>query len=161
MGETSRRKRARSEFIALSLARAELQRGEVRVAGDHLEKVKEGLDRAAGIVRQVLAQSDPAKATRVPVDLNQVLRETEEFVQSRKEFAAIAFGLELAREPLLVSASPVMLGQVAVNLILNACEAQPRGGEVRVSSRREGTMSRPSVVSALPCTTRAKPPITT
>ena len=33
--------------------------------------------------------------------------------------------------------SPVMLGQVAVNLILNACEAQPRGGEVRVSSRRE------------------------
>ena len=67
-----------------------------------------------------------------------MLRETEEFVQSRREFAAIAFGLELAKEPLLVSASPVMLGQVAVNLILNACEAQPRGGEVRVSSRREG-----------------------
>ncbi len=122
----------------LSLARTELNRGEFRVAGEHLEKVKEGLERAAGIVRQVLAQSDPAKATHVPVDLNQVLRETEEFVQSRREFAAIAFGLELAKEPLLVSASPVMLGQVAVNLILNACEAQPRGGEVRVSSRREG-----------------------
>ncbi len=122
----------------LSLARTELDRGDVGLAGEHLERVKEGLDRAAGIVRQVLAQSDPAKATRLPVDLNQVLRETEEFVQSRKEFAAIAFGLELAGEPLLVSASPVMLGQVAVNLILNACEAQPRGGEVRVSSRREG-----------------------
>jgi signal transduction histidine kinase len=31
-----------------------------------------------------------------------------------------------------------MLGQVAVNLILNACEAQPEGGEVLVSTRREG-----------------------
>jgi len=30
-----------------------------------------------------------------------------------------------------------MLGQVAVNLILNACEAQPNGGEMVVSSRSE------------------------
>jgi two-component system sensor kinase FixL len=31
-----------------------------------------------------------------------------------------------------------MLGQVAINLILNACEVQPEKGEVRVASRREG-----------------------
>jgi signal transduction histidine kinase len=30
-----------------------------------------------------------------------------------------------------------MLGQVALNLVVNACEAQPGGGEVRVSSRRD------------------------
>ena len=59
----------------LSLARTELNRGEFRVAGEHLEKVKEGLDGAAGIVRQVLAHSDPAKATRVPVDLTTPLGE--------------------------------------------------------------------------------------
>ncbi len=34
--------------------------------------------------------------------------------------------------------NPVMLGQVAMNLIVNACEAQPGQGEVRVVSRREG-----------------------
>jgi len=122
----------------LSLARAALGRGEAEAAAEHLGRVKEGLDRAAGIVRQVLAHSDPATAPRSAVDLNQVLRETEEFVRSRKEFSVIAFGLDLAGDPLLVRASPVMLGQVAVNLILNACEAQPEGGEVTVSSRREG-----------------------
>jgi signal transduction histidine kinase len=37
-----------------------------------------------------------------------------------------------------VEGSPIMLGQVAMNLIVNACEAQPQGGEVVVSSRRDG-----------------------
>jgi signal transduction histidine kinase len=122
----------------LSLARTELQRGNSQAAAENLARAREGLDRAAGIVHQVLAQSDPAKAPWVTVDLNDVLRETEEFLQSRKEFAGVTFGLELDRTPLLVRGNPVMLGQVAVNLVLNACEAQPRGGEVRICSRREG-----------------------
>jgi C4-dicarboxylate-specific signal transduction histidine kinase len=134
----------------LSLARSELQRGRTAEAAEHLARVKEGLDRAAGIVRQVLAQSDPAKAPRVPVDLNQVLRETGEFVRSRKEFDAITFTLNLAEGPLLVRGSPVMLGQVAVNLILNACEAQPSGGEVRVLSRREGAHAVAEIVDRGP-----------
>ncbi|MFI5006233.1 MAG: sensor histidine kinase [Solirubrobacterales bacterium] len=134
----------------LSLARSELQRGRTVEAAEHLARVKEGLDRAAGIVRQVLAQSDPAKAPRVPVDLNQVLRETGEFVRSRKEFDAITFTLNLAEGPLLVRGSPVMLGQVAVNLILNACEAQPSGGEVRVISRREGAHAVAEIVDRGP-----------
>jgi len=122
----------------LSLARTDLQRGNAAAAAENLTRARVGLDRAAGIVHQVLAQSDPAKAPWVTVDLNEVLRETEEFLQSRKEFAGVTFGLELDRAPLLVRGNPVMLGQVAVNLVLNACEAQPCGGEVRIRSRREG-----------------------
>jgi len=122
----------------LSLARSELQRGRTDAAAEHLGRAREGLDRAAGIVHQVLGQSDPAKAPWVTVDLNQVLRESEEFLESRKEFAGVSFGLDLDRTPLLVRGNPVMLAQVAVNLILNACEAQPRGGEVRIRSQRVG-----------------------
>jgi signal transduction histidine kinase len=122
----------------LSLARSELQQGKPDAAAEHLGRAREGLDRAAGIVHQVLGQSDPAKAPWVTVDLNQVLRETEEFLESRKEFAGVSFGLELDRTPLLVRGNPVMLAQVAVNLILNACEAQPRGGEVRIRAQRVG-----------------------
>jgi signal transduction histidine kinase len=122
----------------LSLARSELERGATAAAAEHLGRAREGLDRAAGIVHQVLGQSDPAKAPWVTVDLNQILRETEEFLESRKEFAGVSFGLELERSPLLVRGNPVMLAQVAVNLILNACEAQPRGGEVRIRAQRVG-----------------------
>jgi signal transduction histidine kinase len=120
----------------LVLAREALLRGDVPGATRHLASVKEGLDRAAGIVRGVLAHADPAKAPLLPLDLVQVLRESAQFMASRKEFGEVRFAVELGDSPLLVRGSPVMLGQVAVNLILNACEAQPRGGEVRVSARR-------------------------
>jgi signal transduction histidine kinase len=122
----------------LTLAREALARGDVEAASRHVGSVRQGLERAAGIVRQVLAHADPAKAPRTPVDLNQVLNETEAFVESRKEFAHVAFALDLSPEPLLVRGNPVMLGQVATNLIVNACEVQPGRGEVRLSSRREG-----------------------
>ena len=122
----------------LTLAREALARGDVEAAAHHVGSVRQGLERAAGIVRQVLAHADPAKAPRTPVDLNQVLRETEEFVKSRKEFRHVSFVLDLPGTPLVVRGNPVMLGQVATNLIVNACEVQPGQGEVRLCARREG-----------------------
>jgi signal transduction histidine kinase len=119
----------------LSLARGALERGDVESARRRLESVRQGLDRAALVVRQVLANADPAKAPRAPLDLNQVLRESAEFVRSRPEFAAVRFEIALEEAPLMVEGNPIMLGQVALNLLVNACEAQPQGGEVRLSSR--------------------------
>jgi signal transduction histidine kinase len=119
----------------LSLARGALERGDVESARRRLEGVRQGLDRAALVVRQVLAHADPAKAPRTTVDLNRVLAESTEFVRSRPEFASVRFESALAESPLTVEGNPIMLGQVALNLIVNACEAQPGGGEVRVSSR--------------------------
>ncbi len=119
----------------LTLGRDALARGDAAAASRHLGAVKQGLDRAAAIVRQVLAHADPAKAPKTPVDLNDVLRETTGFVRSRKEFSHIRFELALAEGPQLEHGNPVMQGQIATNLIVNACEAQPGGGEVRVGSR--------------------------
>jgi signal transduction histidine kinase len=121
----------------LTLARESLARGDAAATERHLGNVKEGLDRAAAFVRQVLAHADPGLTPLTPVDLREVLRESGQFMASRKEFGGVRFALELAEAPLLVRGSSVMLGQVAVNLILNACEAQPKGGEVTVSARRE------------------------
>jgi signal transduction histidine kinase len=117
----------------LSLARDALERGDLDAARRRLDGVRQGLDRAALVVRQVLAQSDSARAPRGPVDMARVLAETVEFVGSRPEFSRVRFETALAGAPLLVEGNAVMLGQVALNIIVNACEAQPQGGEVRVS----------------------------
>jgi len=122
----------------LSLAERALEGGSREETREHVGRIREGLDRVAGTVRQVLAHADPAHAPQTELDLNDVLRETGEFVRSRKEFDQIDFRIDLAAGPLPVHGNSTMLGQVAVNLILNACEAQPEGGEVEVRSRREG-----------------------
>jgi two-component system C4-dicarboxylate transport sensor histidine kinase DctB len=121
----------------LSLAREDLAQGDASAARGRLDRVQEGIDRVAGIVRQVLAHADPAAAPQSPVEVRSVLEQTVEFVRSRGEFGGIDFGLDVDESPLVVRGSPVMLGQVALNLVLNACEAQPAGGEVKVRAWRE------------------------
>jgi len=122
----------------LSLARDALARGDVDATGRRLDGVRQGLDRAALVVRQALAHADPARSPRAAFDLARVLADTTEFVRSRGEFDRIGFETRLPETPLVVTGSPIMLGQVATNLILNACEAQPDGGQVEVSARKEG-----------------------
>jgi signal transduction histidine kinase len=121
----------------LSLARGDLARGDASSALRRLDGAQEGLRRAGDIVRQVLQHADPASAPRTVIDVNAALRQAVEFVRSRPEFAAIRFEEDLSPSALGVQASPALLGQVFLNLLLNACEAQPGGGEVRIGTRRE------------------------
>jgi len=122
----------------LSLARGDLARGDVDSALRRLEGAQEGLRRAGDIVRQVLQHADPARAPRTVLDLNAVLRQTLEFVRSRPEFQTFRFDEDLSPQRLGVQGSQALLGQVFLNLLLNACEAQPSGGEVRIGTRRDG-----------------------
>jgi signal transduction histidine kinase len=121
----------------LGLAREDLAKGDAASARRRMDGIQEGLQRAVSIVRQVLAHADPSGAPLVPLDLSEVLRQSADFVRTRPEFAAIRFDLKIPDGPLSVRGSSAMLGQVFLNLLLNACEAQPRGGEVLVEVRRE------------------------
>lgn len=122
----------------LSLARDALGRGATEAASVHVDRVREGLDRAAGVVRQVLAHADPATAPSTPVDLNEVLLNALEFVRTRDQFSGVEFAHDTDHRPLEVRGNATMLGQLFLNLLLNACEAQPGRGEVLVRTRVDG-----------------------
>jgi signal transduction histidine kinase len=122
----------------LSLARSDLARGDLEKAARRLDGVREGMERIAGIVRQVLAQADPADAEGSPVDLGGLVGQTLEFLRTRREFETVEVSKDLPTEPVIVQGNPVTLGQVLLNVVLNACEAQPARGEVRVTLRGDG-----------------------
>jgi signal transduction histidine kinase len=106
----------------------------------------EGMSNYLRLAREALERGQPAAADHAQgsatpgtaADLNEILSHSVAFVRSREEFSAIRFDLDLAPDGATVQGSPVMLGQVFLNLLLNACEAQPGGGQISVRSRSNG-----------------------
>jgi signal transduction histidine kinase len=143
----------------LALARTHLGAGDSAALRRDLDLVRQGLERAAGIVRQVLDRASRADAPQTAVELTAVVQQAVDFVRSWPEFRGIDFQVEPPEGPLLVWGRPVMLGQVLLNLLRNACEAQPRGGEVRVKAVRQGTEGRIEVADrgpGVPASDRAR-----
>jgi signal transduction histidine kinase len=120
-----------SNYIVL--ASEALERSDVSAARRHLAGVRSGLEAAAGVVRQILMHADPAVAPRAALGLGETVMQAVDLVRSRAEFETIRFQCDVPAAGPAVMGNQVLLGQVFLNLALNACEAQPRGGEVRVA----------------------------
>ncbi len=124
-----------SNYLALLEAdlRSGANEGSVELAG----RVREGLDRVAGIIRQILNFADPGSAPHASLDLNDILEETTAFVRSNPSFRQIEVVLRRSQGDLPILGNRVTLGQLFLNLLINACQAQPDGGQVQVASSRE------------------------
>jgi signal transduction histidine kinase len=121
----------------LHLADEDLRREDLPAAARHLHGVEKGLHAAASIVRRVLAHADPSAPPQEAVDVKGILAQSAEWVRSRTQFRDIQFVVDLSGDGQLVRGNEIQLSQVFLNLLLNACEVQPDGGEVRVACRRE------------------------
>jgi signal transduction histidine kinase len=121
----------------LSLLEDDLRSGQTQGCLELTAGVREGLNRAAGITRQVLALSDPGRSPKQPVLLNDVVKETFDFVKSNPAFRHVRLQMDDYPHPLLIRGNPITLGQVVLNLILNACEYQGQGGEVTLELRND------------------------
>lgn len=122
----------------LSLLEEDLKMGETREADLLLSRAREGLERIAGIVRQVLHFADPGRSPKTLLDLREVVERTLDFVRSNPAFRHLAVHQEIPGEPLPVLGNAITLGQLLLNLLLNACQVQPEGGEVTVAAHTEG-----------------------
>ncbi len=126
----------------LALLEEDLERGETAQAAGLVPRVREGLERIAGIVRQVLRFGDPGRAPRRPVDLDGVARDTLELVRADRRFQGVVFEADLGLGPKHpVEGNPTTLGQLVLNLVLNACQAQPEGGEVAIFTERRNSQA--------------------
>ena len=99
---------------------------------EDLDMVKLGFERIKAIVLRLRAFYRPAGEEMEPTDINGVVERVLALLGHQLSLGQIEVKTEVAEQELLVLGSAGQLEQVLVNLVLNAQEAMPEGGELMV-----------------------------
>ena len=101
-----------------------------RIATEHIVEASE---RAAGLTRQLLAFGRRQVMQTRDVDLNDLVASLAKMVQ-RVLGEDVNLQLQLSARPICVHADPGLIDQVLMNLVLNARDAMPDGGLLRIDT---------------------------
>jgi len=103
---------------------------------EYFSEIMEASERAASLTRQLLAFSRRSVVAPQLLDLNQVVLENEKML-SRMIGEEVEMVVELADDLRPVQADPGLIGQVLMNLAINARDAMPRGGRLLLGTRNQ------------------------
>ena len=99
----------------------------------HLKGIEEYIKSAAELTRQLLGLARGGKYEVVPADLNEIIRRSVDmFGRTRKE---ITIYTKLDPQLWVVEIDRTQIEQVLLNLLVNAWQAMPAGGQITVESR--------------------------
>jgi PAS domain S-box-containing protein len=99
----------------------------------HLETIRSAAERAAGLTRQLLIFSRRQTVQPVVLDINDVVKDLDKMLRrliDENIEMTIAPGKEIGR----VKADPGYVGQVLMNLVVNARDAMPNGGQLTIAT---------------------------
>jgi signal transduction histidine kinase len=99
--------------------------------------IKSEAERITAIIRQLLDFARRNTPQRKCVDLNEVIRRTQELLQPIAEKRNCTLRIESHVSPLMMQVDAGQMQQLFTNLLVNAGEAMPQGGPVEVVICRE------------------------
>lgn len=149
--------------LAVILARVQLLQLGLRTGkppdGDKLARtlgaIEEQALRASKIIDNLSSFARPRPPELAPVDPDEMIREVLTHLGERFEAARVAVELDVAPDVGTIVADRAQLQTALAQLLLNALEAMPEGGHVRVRARRNGASVELSVADDGPGVARA------
>jgi two-component system cell cycle sensor histidine kinase/response regulator CckA len=102
-------------------------------------EVRRVADRASALTQQLLAFSRRQALVAHTVDINQVLSQMEDLI---RRLIGPEIRLEISMEPglAMISADNQQIGQALMNLVVNARDAMPGGGTLRIATETSSSV---------------------
>jgi two-component system cell cycle sensor histidine kinase/response regulator CckA len=130
-----------NNLLAIIVNYADLMADEVTPAGARdLARIRDAADRAGALTSQLLlfAKREPTQVETV--ELNAVVTDAQELL-SRSIGGRIRLTCRTHPDPITVRANRGRLDQILMNLVINARDAMPDGGDVVITTGRTETPS--------------------
>ncbi len=104
------------------------------------------VDRLRGILTDFLQFAGQVRIEPVPADLNQVVSELADFFMPQAQQQGVRLRIDLAPGPVTASLDVPHIKQAILNLMLNAVQAMPGGGELILrTTRQQGPDKKPEL----------------
>ncbi len=113
------------------ISRRDATQDEVR---DYVKRIEKEIERINRIVRELLNFARPSKLEVQEVDINQIIEETLSLLSYQKSFKNIETRLSLQPNLPGVYGNESQLSQVMINIIMNAVDAMPEGGILKIET---------------------------
>jgi PAS domain S-box-containing protein len=98
-------------------------------------------NRITNLIKHLLIFSRPAKFARQPVDINALIREVLDLFVHQKIMENVEVQARLSDRLPRLRVEPTLMRQVFLNLLINACQAMPDGGPLRIATSIERSQS--------------------
>jgi two-component system NtrC family sensor kinase len=101
---------------------------------DYLKRIEKEIERINRIVRELLDFARPSKFEIREVEINQVVKNAISLLSYQKNFKNVETQLELQSDLPMVKGDETQISQVFINIILNAIDAMPNGGILKIQT---------------------------
>ena len=101
---------------------------------DYLKRIVKDIERINRIVRELLDFARPSKFEIKDVEINKVIESALSLLSYQNNFKNIETKLDLQSDLPAIKGDEFQLSQVFINIILNATDAMPEGGILRIQT---------------------------
>ncbi len=92
------------------------------------------IDRLKGLVLDFLDFARPQQPHQEPTDINELFKAVQRLSSESAKMAGVSIRMKNADDLPFVSLDPEQMKQVLLNLVLNAIQAMPQGGEIQLGA---------------------------